>query len=145
MNIEFDYKIFAYCIHCLAVLDNLNDNCNSCANIPSVTNSELILFPIEKELNHIIRMNSDFIKGYRPHGGGDLIYGKLFFLWRSLIVFNSLGDIYKSKPGSQCVTLILSTDGKPTTINNRSSMWPVRLLISRPFYIGIIYFLYLRF
>ncbi|CAF1571165.1 unnamed protein product [Rotaria magnacalcarata] len=109
LGIEFNYKIFAYCTNCMALLNEFNARCNSCINIPSMINSEFILFSIEKELNHIIQMNSDFMKGYRPHSGGDLIYG----------------NIYQSKSRKNAVTLILSTDGKPTTKNSRSSMWPV--------------------
>ncbi|CAF1928317.1 unnamed protein product [Rotaria magnacalcarata] len=114
VGVEFNYQLFIYCTNCMTLLKNVNDNCDLCINKPSVINLELILFSIENELYRIVKMNEEFLKGNHLHGGGDLIYG----------------NVYQSKRKNNPLMLIVSTDGKPTTKNSRSSMWSVLATIA---------------
>ncbi|CAM4834770.1 unnamed protein product [Rotaria magnacalcarata] len=122
LGVKFNYLTIRYCSNCGSEL--IESMCH-CKSVNKLISSELIIFPIGQEITRVITNNYHMI------------------LQNKLTKFDNdndvvRGEIYKQQSGRSPhpITLLLSSDGKPTIKSSKCSFWPVLasiIEVPRPF------------
>jgi hypothetical protein len=81
LGVEFSYETTFYCSNpkCFARLTHFRDVCTVCTSQYRLPNSELIIFPIQKELERLVQRNIELIEWYRQQSNqipADVISGQ---------------------------------------------------------------------
>jgi hypothetical protein len=79
LNIKFEYTKIQYCTNCMSELIQSTCSCNS---INKMIPSELIIFPVVKEISRVVNNNYNSILKYKlekHHYKDDIVMGMLHF------------------------------------------------------------------
>ncbi|CAM4829895.1 unnamed protein product, partial [Rotaria magnacalcarata] len=100
LDVKFNYLKIKYCSNCTR---ELSESICVCKSINKLIPSELILFPIGQEITRVIKNNYQLILQYKL---------KTFDSDNDIVK----GEVYKQQSGRSThpITLLLSSDGKPT-------------------------------
>ncbi|CAF5059710.1 unnamed protein product, partial [Rotaria magnacalcarata] len=111
LDVKFNYLKIKYCSNCTR---ELSESICVCKSINKLIPSELILFPIGQEITRVIKNNYQLILQYKL---------KTFDSDNDIVK----GEVYKQQSGRSThpITLLLSSDGKPTIKSSKCSFWPV--------------------
>ncbi|CAF2795137.1 unnamed protein product [Rotaria sp. Silwood2] len=111
LGVEFNFQSFVFCTSCSAKLVKFSDWCNCAASFKKI-NSELIVFSVSSALTNIIKQNIDLIDWYRQEDN-------------QIVPDIVKGSVFKKKRRNNSITILISTDGKPTLKSSQSSIWPI--------------------
>ncbi|CAF1297369.1 unnamed protein product [Rotaria magnacalcarata] len=113
LDIKFDFDTYYFCSMCFAELLKYDDVCPTCCSKGTV-NSELCIFSLSNEIDRVVKSNIDLIRWYSiPEN--------------QLVADVVNGNRYKNNTSESCLSLMISTDGKPIvkSKNKQTSVWPI--------------------